>query len=460
MKKMKEFIGRDADGCIPIYVSTCEKDIYPNGRMKSEVNIDVMKNGLGQTVPFETAFAAREIGLEDFLSSDDYHLEFTRMTEQLPLHNIYASNYLSIAEPYLTQLVSPDNFKEIISLAKHFPGNLTSFLGFECRLGVPKARTDWAFAISSVGKDRQVLFNLLNDGYLPNQFLQQNAWRHLNDFANAWTDPNSVLRYNIKCFWLEFDMPESLPEIPIPSIFFGPERIPKGKKVNDFSNYEWLLTAALPILKGHRLKKTIERRIKKCIQDLPEDASLFQVGTLLSRSTDDIRLYINHLNPKQIISYLNIIGWKDKDGEFTKLINELENKAERFVLSFDITDKGIGPRIGIELSFASNEFFDNKTQWSQLLDYLVEKGWCLPEKRDALLNYQSAENFSGGIMKPLTSASQHLDDLIHSKIVRYINHIKIVYQPGKDIEAKAYPAVRLFKETKDELEEQTTTLTQ
>ena len=445
---MKEVLECGADGCISTYVSTCEKDIYSPSGMKSENGTDTMKNGLDLPVPFETAFAAREIGLEDFLSSDDYHLEFTRMKEHLPLHNIYASHYLSIAEPYLTHLVSSDNFKEIISMAKHFPGNLTSFLGFECRLGVSNARTDWAFAISSVGRDRHVFVNLLNDGYIPDQFLQQSAWRHLIDFANAWVDPNSVLRYTIKCFWLEFDMPEQLPEVPIPSIFFGPEKIPKAKKVNDFSNYEWLLTAALPILKGHRLKKIVENKIKKCIQNLPENASLFQVGTLLSRSSDDVRLYINHCNPKQILSYLTTIGWKDKTGEFTKLINELENKVERFVLSFDITDKGIGPRIGIELSFTSNEFF-NETQWNQLLDYLVEKGWCLPEKRDALLSYQSAENFSGGIMKPLTSASQHLDDLIHSKIVRYINHIKIVYQPGKEIEAKAYPAVRLFGPSHD-----------
>jgi hypothetical protein len=438
---MKGNVGQNIDGCIHTYVSTCEKDIYPNQRMKTKNGKDIMINGFSKSINFDTAFAVREIGLEDFLSYDNYHLEYTRMIENLPLHNINASHYLSIAEPYITQLVSSDNFKEILSLARHFPGNLTSFLGFECRLGVSKSRTDWALAISSVGKDRQVFFNLLNDGYIPDQFLHEGAWKYINDFANAWVDPNSVLKY----FWLEFDMPESMPEVPIPSIFFGPEKIPKGKEVNDFSNYEWLITAALPILKGHRLKKIIENKIKKCIQNLPENASLFQVGTLLSRSSDEVRLYINHCNPKQILLYLKTIGWKDKTNEFSKLIKELENKAERFVLSFDITDKGIGPRIGIELSFATNEFF-NEIKWSQLLDYLVEKGWCLPEKKDALLSYQSVENFSGGIMEPITSASQHLDDLIHSKIVRYINHIKIVYQPGKDIEAKAYPAVRLFKE--------------
>jgi len=72
---------------------------------------------------------------------------------------------------------------------------------------------------------------------------------------------------------------------------------------------------------------------------------------------------------------------------------------------------------------------------------------CLPEKRDALLSYsgiENTENFSGGVMKPLTSASRHLDELVSSALVRYISHIKIVYQSGQPLEAKAYPAVRLF----------------
>jgi hypothetical protein len=79
----------------------------------------------------------------------------------------------------------------------------------------------------------------------------------------------------------------------------------------------------------------------------------------------------------------------------------------------------------------------------------VTKGICLPEKRDALLQYPGVEHpddFSGGVMKPFVSISQHLDNIFSgSPLVRYISHVKIVYLPGRPLEAKAYPAVRLFE---------------
>ena len=119
--------------------------------------------------------------------------------------------------------------------------------------------------------------------------------------------------------------------------------------------------------------------------------------------------------------------------------------ADRFVLSFDVNEDGIGSRVGIELSFDS-KVFQKETRWNRLLDYLVKKGLCLSEKRDALLKYPGSEKeFNSGIMEPLKAVSGNLNTIFSSTIVRYISHIKIVYQPGEALEAKAYPAVRLFE---------------
>jgi len=433
---------------IPICIPICKKDIYHGVRMKNDGVFNIMRGNISNLSASFNVSNAGEMKLEGYLSSDDYHAEYSRMIKNLPLHNIYTSHYLLSVESYLRGLVPLDNLKEILSIARYFPGNITSFLGFECRLGTSDSRVDWAFAISSVERDRFVFANLLNNGYMPDQFMQQDAWRRINDFVNAWINPDSFLRHNINCFWLEFDMPECLPDVPVPSIFFGPGK-PANGRASDLSNYEWIINTALPILKGRRLKKTVEYKIRECLEALPENASLFQVGMMLSRSNDVIRLCVNHMNPEQIISYLNTIGWRDETGEFIRLMKELEDKADRFVLGFDVTEEGIGSRIGVELSFSSDDF-PYATRWKRLLDYLVDKGWCLPEKREALLNYQDSEVFSGGVMKPLTSASRCLDDLINSKIVRYINHVKIVYEPGERVEAKAYPAVRLFNEVKEE----------
>jgi len=359
----------------------------------------------------------------------------------------FASNYLDIAKTHISdKVINFKNFEEIQSIAKYFPRDLTSFLGFECNLGIKDARVDWALAISGIGKDRQILADVINNGSLPKQFLQQQEWKQINDFVRYWTDTSSILYDKVKCFWLEFDMPKTLPEIPIPCAFFGPIKPSGGTASNDISQYKWLSNEALPLLRGEELSETLEKNFMQCITKMPKNASLFQVGTMLSRSTSAIRLYINRLNPIQILTYLNSIGWIDETGEFSSLVAELEDKADRFVISFDVTENGINPKIGIELSFTGDKF-QNETRWEELFDYLVEKGMCLPEKRDALLSYQGVDDdsFSGGIMKPVMSATTHFASQSPSTIARYINHIKIVYQLGQPMDAKAYPAIRLFE---------------
>jgi hypothetical protein len=398
---------------------------------------------------FENIGAVREIELENKLISPEFQLhqeEQTRMFKHLPLKSIHASDYLCQAESYLTNLIAVDKFQEILSIAKNFPGNVTSFLGFEIHLEDTKQRADWAFAVSGEGSDREVLANLIKNGQLPQQLLQQPEWRRIAEFSEAWADQTSMLQKHIKCFWLEFDMPETLPTIFIPSVFFGPEKLPEGIASNESSQYQWLLDTALPLLRGQQLSKKVQHHVMNCIKKIPVGASLFQVGTMLSRSSNDVRLYINRIHPKEIIPYLKVLSWSDETGEFQSLIDNLQDKADRFVLSFDVNETGIGPRLGIEFSFASIRYHQ-ETRWKKVFDYLVEKGMCLPEKRDALLGYSGVEytDISSSIMKPLTSASRHIDDLLSSKLVRYISHIKIVHHPGRALEAKAYPAVRLFE---------------
>ncbi len=450
MKVPNEISGLDIkeinpNTCIFTCIPRCEKGISPIKQMKSKMQLNGFGKPLDDSISIENACTTREINLESILLKEKHLIERDRISRNLPIQSILASNYLNSSEPYILNLVSKDNFREILNIARLFPGNLTSFLGFECRLGSPDARADWAFAISGLNGDRFVLENLLKDGYLPGQLLIQNEWRQIKDFAKTWADSESILNDKVQCFWLEFDMPKDSPDIPIPCVFFGPTKLPKGISANDYNNYEWLTKVALPILRGQPLTKGIETYLKNCIERMPKNATLFQIGTLLSRSADGVRIYINKLQPKEVIPYLNSIGWFDETGEFTKLIKEVKDMADRFVVSFDVNEDGIGPRVGIELSFDS-KIFQKETRWVKLLDYLVDKNLCLSEKRDALLNYQgSEEEFTDLTMEPLKAASGNLNKIFSSTIVRYISHIKIVYQPAEILEAKAYPAVRLFK---------------
>jgi len=402
-------------------------------------------------ISFENAGTAREIELEKKMMNPEYQLyqeDHSRMQRNLPVKSILASSYLCKAEPFISSLIAPERFKDILSVAKYFPGNLTSFLGFEIHLGDTRQRADWAFAVSGVGDDRIVFENVLKQENFPKPLLQQPEWQQIAAFSEAWAEHESMLKKQVKCFWLEFDMPESNPELIIPSVFFGPEKISQDSSKDLRNQFSWLVNVALPLLRGKPISKEVKRQILNCIKKIPKGASLFQVGTMLSRLTNDVRLYINKIPPRDIISYLNALGWSDKKNTFQTLIEDMEQRADRFVLSFDVTSDGIGPRIGLECSFEENRY-QEETRWEDLFEYLVQKGMCLPQKRDALLLYPGVEHpndFSGGVMRPFASVSQYFDDIFSGSLVRYISHVKVVYLPGRPLEAKAYPAVRLFEQ--------------
>jgi hypothetical protein len=362
-------------------------------------------------------------------------------------NDLLASDYLVSVKSHLgKKLISQKNFDYIYTIAHHFPGNLTNFMILECHLGKKVSpKVDWAFAVSCKQKNRENLANFLAEINLPETFWVIPAWCKIGDFVAEWTNPNSVLYNNINAFWFEFDTQISLPTItPTPSVFIGPAHINGGSAHNNNQN-KWLIHNALPLLMGKCLPKSIEQQLLECIQKMPKEASVFQIGTMLSRSTSGIRICIKRLHPKKIVSYLNDIGWTDNTGAFESLITELSEKVNRIVLNFNVDDI-IGPSIGIECSFSPNQF-QRENKWSNFLNYLVEKDLCSNNKRITLSEFPGIEHgkiYSINRQNPTSTFSNSHEEEFSDSIVRYINHIKLVYRPNKPIETKAYLAVRHF----------------
>jgi len=358
----------------------------------------------------------------------NFNTDYTKMITSSPRGNLSPNEYFTVASSHVSNLlVSPKNFSDIQTIANSYPSGLTNFLGFECRLNGDESQTDWALAISGKGNARYILEDFLNNGYLSQSSKQTFEWQQIQKFSKMWTDSNSILHNKIIGAWLEFDMPESLPEVLVPSIFFNPANI-NGITAHDPAQYEWFTEKAIPILTGRRLSKTIELNLQACIQKMPRKASLFIVGVMLSRKTSDIRMSVLFRDSRQIMPYLNEIGWSDDETEsFASLIKELDaKKVNRMVLDFDV-GKQIGKKIAVECSFYPNRHHEEK-YWKDLLDFLVEKGFVNPKKRDGLLRFPGKEQE-------------------YSNIVRYITHVKIVYEPGKPIKAKAYLAIKHFLKT-------------
>lgn len=330
-------------------------------------------------------------------------------------------------------------------LASFFSASITSFFGFESRLTSTKAQADYLFAVSSLREERDALANLIRKKAFPEKFLNIPEWHNICRFVLEWADPDSLVYQNILGMWFEFDMVENSSETPIPCIFLHtiPLRITTEE---DTKKIRWLTKNALPLVAGKELPEKIEQNLFRTIQQLPKDALVMDAGVMLSRPTSGVRLIIAKIQPDQIIPYLTKLGWSDEHEQLPVLLEELTQNVTRVVLHITVTENGIDQKIGLECSFAPDKYH-LETRWQSFFNYLVKKGLCLPEKKDALLEFMGVEqedtkrNFDTAMYRPIVKFE---NNDCSSALVRYISHIKLVYEPDHGLSAKAYPGVRLF----------------
>jgi len=384
---------------------------------------------------------------------------FTRFKFQ---HRLFSSrilqpvDYLLLVEPYIPkELISRRNYAEIKQLADYFTTGITSFFGFETRLNSSKPTTDYLFAISAKQGEREALASLFQKKNLPNSFLQKTEWQQVEKLVQSWADPRSILYSKVLGLWFEFDTSESSPDIPIPCIFIStvPLRI---NTQEDVQNCLWLTKTALPLLTGHSLSEKLEQRVLQAILQLPDKSVLMNVGAMIARQAKGIRLVITHIQPTQILPYLTSLGWTDTNDEFSVLIKELEQQVSRLVLHINITEEGIDQKIGIECSFSQDQY-NFETGWASFFDYLISKNVCLPEKKASLLGFLGVEqedNHNDFDLSSYQLTVKMTEQTLTRALVRYISHIKLVYKPNQPLEAKAYPGVRLFGRSSQQIDTQ------
>ena len=339
-------------------------------------------------------------------------------------------------------MLSTNNFIEIKNLAEVFSGGIASFFGFESKLTSVNARSDYLFAVSSKKGEREALANLIKNNHLPESFRNQIEWKQIGNFTEYWVNPKSILYDKVLGLWFEFDTSCSLKNASIPGIFIHTIPIKNNSKLSD---YNWITQTAIPMLIGRELSVRVEQKIKECIKKIPSNTSLYQVGTMLSRATEKIRLVFKGIKLNQIIPYLNSIGWSNDNKELLIFLNEIKNYVNRIVLHISIGEQ-VDPKIGIECSFYTGYSYKEE-EWSSFLDYLIDKGICLPEKKSALLNYPGVEQEDTNLDFNLQSYMPSVmipDNNYTSALVRFISHVKIVYKPNHPLDAKAYYGIRHF----------------
>ena len=126
-------------------------------------------------------------------------------------------------------------------------------------------------------------------------------------------------------------------------------------------------------------------------------------------------------------NYLTRAGWSGPADLAGELAAEAASFDLKVSLAIDVTEYGLGPRIGLEL-FASIGWKAPPPLWYPFLKRLLDRGLCLPEKERALRRLPRRELvFMNDGARWLLSG---------------INHVKVVISDGS-VSAKAYPMMKL-----------------
>jgi hypothetical protein len=331
------------------------------------------------------------------------------------------------------RLISPYAFSDISSLARVLPSTLAyNTFGFECRLGEDSPRADFlVLATASCGRDS--LAGLHPTSKLPARLMADPVWRRVRDFAARWAEPSSPLYDAVNNVWLEFDINGLVPDVPVPSVFFG-----LMTNVQPDATVE----RAIRLLSQDEPPPRMLETLSSCFRALSPDEQVFQVGLMLSRGAGAVRLCIRLSSVERIVEYLTGVGWRGDEAGLRGVLDPLSRSVDRVLFDIDVGET-VGAKIGLECYFDGNRQPGREPRWGAFLDSLVLQGLCTADKRDALLAYSGyVDQYEEGVPWPaaLQRTSRLLGGRSLSTFVRSLHHVKVVYQPGEPLEAKAYLA--------------------
>jgi hypothetical protein len=320
-------------------------------------------------------------------------------------------------------LISPDAFQAICQVASSFPITLSRFMGFECRLNVPSTDAGFAFNVLSDSPGWAIMAGADALYRLPDACLEQTTWQRLSSLCQQTLDDASPLYQSLSTLWLEFDIDQNLVGIPVPDVFISSSDDPQPRRTQSAKPGLQLL---FENLLGSPPSPQLMHNVRRCIQ-MPRYEGMFnQLAVLMGRRGQAIRAVMTFKLLDSCLAFVNALGWIGNAVELKAQIGWTAGIVDEYRLQIDFTDDPycmIVPRIGIEPCFENDGYARNDPRWVPLLDGFVKEGQCVPEKRDALLDF----------------CGQSYEILALPLIVqRGLSHAKFVCTPGNPLETKIY----------------------
>jgi hypothetical protein len=338
-------------------------------------------------------------------------------------------------------LVSSENLEHIRRVISHLPTRVAYYFGFETKLFSDQLRSDFAF-------------NLSNDG-LDWMSRSDCPWPRIRQFCTLWGESGEPPYSDGTAIWLEFDVSGGRREEAEPSLFFAlQDPWSYIRPVSDKSNRSlaWICHSLIPTAWGRLVPSSLEQNLLHTLEVCPDGIDFLQIGLMLSRNTQALRLCLFKIMPQEVGAFLGRAGWRGEENQLAQVLERYAPFVDSFCLHLDIGES-IFPTLGVETLYdGKKDPWDHQppreTRWQLLFDRLVDDGLCLPSKKDALLKWPSRTAFRLSLIEKLMAAvsndqtSHATSALLDGVLVTGLEHIKFSLSPAGETSAKAYFGAR------------------
>ena len=221
---------------------------------------------------------------------------------------------------------------------------------------------------------------------------------------------------------------------PAPGVFLKLREVPQ----TDRGRVPGLVAEAIAGAVGWRSDEGERRVLERVFAALPPGGEVGYVGALPDRSMRAIRVIARGIWEPDLWAFLERLAWPGPANRVAEVLAELRDVSPHFRVAFDVTARGVSPRLGLEMGALKPTgqqghpyewLHTERRDWVPLITRVAEQGWCLPAKAHGLLACLGQQMLwdTTGMLLAYTG----------------INHIKISIDEG-GVSAKGYVGM-LFK---------------
>ena len=353
-------------------------------------------------------------------------------------HGSFASILEGCRPLFPRTLVDADGWRRVLEVAGHLPRSVIDEpFGFELRLGEPSPEADFFVAVRPRSELAQ---HFIREGARAERgsspAAKTAAATNVAAAAAALaaslreqaTDPGSFLARCVGNVVLEYDLAGLAPHHPPapPGIFLSPRKsatVPPGE--NPFRHEDPAgLLAALAVAVGWDGHEEMQGTVERIFASLPEGGHVFQAGALPGRSPKAFRILLGGVAAERVPALLERVQWPGPADEAGAVLASMEGLFDLVAVSLDVTARGPGPRLGLEL------YRLGMVGWHPFIARIEENGWCLPAKAEGLRRWRGAERLFGAGEAHRTRMG--------------LSHVKLVVEGGARTHAKAYAGMSIL----------------